>query len=118
MEMWDALIEQYGLTGNPNVDALIFPLSTSQICRIVRKAAIAAGIAKPVSPHWFRHCFCSHAIDRGAPIHLVQRDAGHSSVAVTSRYLHARPKESAARFLPKMPRRRETGGETRNPKSE
>ena len=90
-------------------ESRIFPLSTSQVCRIVKKAAIAAGIAKPVSPHWFRHCFCSHAIDRSVPISLVQRDAGHSSVAVTSRYLHARPKDSAGSFLPKIPRRQ--GGE-------
>ena len=36
----------------------------------------------------------------GAPIHLVQATLGHSSVVTTSRYLHARPDDSSARFLP------------------
>src|SRR5262245_49531707 len=46
-----------------------------------------------------RHAHASHALDRGAPIHLVQATLGHSSVATTSRYLHARPGDSSARFL-------------------
>jgi len=108
-DIWIKLMTCHRPADPSDAEARMFPISTSQICRIVRNAAIRAGIAKPVSPHWFRHCYCSHAIDRGAPISLVQRDAGHSSVAVTSRYLHARPKDSAGSFLPKIPRRQ--GGE-------
>lgn len=55
--------------------------------------------SRAVSPHWLRHAHASHALDRGAPIHLVQATLGHSSVATTSRYFHARPGESSARFL-------------------
>src|SRR5260370_25660655 len=58
-----------------------------------------AGIAANVSTHWLRHAHASHALDHGAPIHLVQATLGHSSVATTSRYLHARPGDSSARFL-------------------
>lgn len=75
-------------------------LDVSQVLRIVKAAAARAGIGKPVSSHWLRHCHASHALDRGAPIHLVQQTLGHSSVATTSRYLHARPNESSSRFLP------------------
>jgi site-specific recombinase XerD len=32
-----------------------------------------------VSPSWFRHAHASHALDRGAPIHLVQATLGHAS---------------------------------------
>lgn len=70
-----------------------------QVWRIVRKAAQRAGITLNVSPHWMRHAHGSHALDRGAPIHLVQATLGHSSVATTGKYLHARPKESSSRFL-------------------
>ena len=42
---------------------------------------------------------CALPIYHGAPIHLVQATLGHSSVATTSRYLHARPGDSSARFL-------------------
>ena len=41
----------------------------------------------------------SHALDRGAPIHLVQATLGHASITTTGRYLHARPKDSSGRFL-------------------
>ncbi|MBU4356156.1 MAG: tyrosine-type recombinase/integrase, partial [Proteobacteria bacterium] len=62
-------------------------------------AAIRAGIEGAVSPHWLRHAHASHALDRGAPIHLVQATLGHASVATTGKYLHARPDDSSARYL-------------------
>jgi site-specific recombinase XerD len=68
--------------------------------RIVRTAAARAGVKVPVSPHWLRHAHASHALDRGAPIHLVQATLGHASITTTGRYLHARPKESSSRYLP------------------
>ena len=70
------------------------------VLRIVRQSARTAGIALPVSPHWFRHAHASHALDRGAPIHLVQATLGHASITTTGRYLHARPNDSSSRFLP------------------
>lgn len=76
------------------------PLSDSAIWRIVKKAAARAGVELRVSPHWLRHAHASHALDCGAPIHLVQATLGHASITTTGRYLHARPKESSSRFLP------------------
>jgi integrase/recombinase XerD len=70
------------------------------VLRVVRTAAKRAGIDLPVSPHWFRHAHASHALDRGAPIHLVQATLGHASITTTGRYLHARPNDSSSRFLP------------------
>ena len=69
------------------------------VLRIVRLAAHRAGIELRVSPHWLRHAHASHALDRGAPIHLVQATLGHASITTTGRYLHARPKDSSGRFL-------------------
>ena len=74
-------------------------LSTSRIYQIVRKAAERAGIDKDVSPYWMRHAHAWHALDRGAPVHLVKETLGHSSLATTSRYTHARPGDSSARYL-------------------
>jgi integrase/recombinase XerD len=76
------------------------PLTDSAIWRIVKKAAGRAGLARAVSPHWLRHGHASHALDHGAPIHLVQATLGHASITTTGRYLHARPKESSSKFLP------------------
>ena len=75
-------------------------LDPSHVRRIVYAAARRAGIPQQVSPHWMRHAHASHALDRHAPIHLVQATLGHSSVATTGRYLHARPSESSSFYLP------------------
>nr|WP_155824140.1 tyrosine-type recombinase/integrase [Gloeocapsa sp. PCC 7428] len=99
--------ELTALRGNALADAPVFQsrkqgghLTRSQVMRIVQAAAKRAGIDAKVSPHWLRHAHASHSLDRGAPIHLVQQTLGHSSIATTSRYLHARPQDSSARFLP------------------
>jgi len=74
-------------------------LDPSQARRIVYAAAKRAEITLQVSPHWLRHAHASHALDRGCPIHLVQATLGHTSVATTGKYLHARPTESSATYL-------------------
>ena len=77
------------------------PITARQAERIVKGAARVAGLknAPEISPHWLRHAHASHAMDRGAKIHLVRETLGHASVATTGRYLHARPDESSALFL-------------------
>jgi integrase/recombinase XerD len=74
-------------------------LDESQVHRIVATAAERAGIEGDVSPHWLRHSHASHAIDRGATVVLVRDTLGHSSLAVTSMYAHAKPTESSALHL-------------------
>jgi site-specific recombinase XerD len=71
-----------------------------QVHRLVKQAAARAGISTATSAHWLRHAHASHALDRGAPVSLVQATLGHASVATTGRYLHARPNDSSARYLP------------------
>jgi integrase/recombinase XerD len=75
-------------------------LDSSQMFRIVNNAAKRADIDKDVSPHWMRHAHASHALEHGAPIHLVQATLAHASINTTGRYLHARPSDGSARFLP------------------
>ena len=101
--VWEQLV---ALRGKNSDDSPVFRsrkkghLSECQIWRIVRKAAERAGIEKDVSCHWLRHAHASHSLDRGAPIHLVQQTLNHSSVATTSKYLHARPNDSSGNYLP------------------
>ncbi|GAC1457322.1 MAG: tyrosine-type recombinase/integrase [Chamaesiphon sp.] len=75
-------------------------LDRSMVYHVVVAAAKRAGIKGKVSPHWLRHAHASHSLDRGAPIHLVQNTLGHASVVTTSKYLHARPNDSSALYLP------------------
>lgn len=74
-------------------------LDETQVHRIVKQAAQRASIVGNVSAHWFRHSHASHALDRGANIALVRDTLGHSSLAVTSRYMHVKPNESSALHL-------------------
>jgi integrase/recombinase XerD len=75
-------------------------LSVSAVWRIVRAAARRAGIRGDVSPHWIRHCTASHALDRGCSLAVVKETLGHSSLATSSRYIHAKPTDSAGLHLP------------------
>jgi site-specific recombinase XerD len=76
------------------------PLSRAQVFRLVKAAARRAALSAEVSPHWLRHAHASHALERGAPISLVKATLGHSNIATTDRYTHARPADSSARYLP------------------
>ena len=100
---WRALVSLHGDAG---ADAPVFKsrkgggaLDPSAVHRVVKSAAERAGLDPAVSAHWLRHAHASHALDRGAPIHLVQATLGHASVATTGRYLHARPSDSSGRYL-------------------
>ena len=74
-------------------------LHPTSIERVVWKAAARAGLEGKVSPHWLQHSHATHALERGAPIHLLQATLGYPSVATTGRYLHARPTDSSAKYL-------------------
>lgn len=74
-------------------------LDETQVHRIVKEAAIRAGLSEDVSAHWLRHSHASHALDRGATVAVVRDTLGHSSLAITSRYTHAKPNESSALHL-------------------
>jgi integrase/recombinase XerD len=94
------------LRGDAGSEAPVFrsrkgaALDASMINRIVKAAAARAGVTHAASPHWFRHAHASHALDRGAPVHLVQQTLGHASLETTSKYVHARPGESSGNYLP------------------
>ena len=69
---------------------------------IVRAAAQRAGLTERVSPHWLRHAHASHALDRGAAVHVVQHTLGHTSLQNTTRYVHVQPSESSGHSLARL----------------
>jgi integrase/recombinase XerD len=116
--VWRVLMR---LRGDAGPDASVFVsqrgghLDPSAVHRVVKAAAARAGLSEDVSAHWLRHAHASHALDRGAAIHLVQATLGHSSVATTGRYLHARPNDSSARYLDGVTGRLQPGCECGRP---
>lgn len=49
------------------------------------------GKVRRVSWHPLRHTFCSHLAMRGAPAVAIKELAGHTTIAVTNRYMHLAP---------------------------
>jgi integrase len=85
--------EVYGHSTDPS--ALLFPapggghLSREQFHAIWQRAQKAAAISPPCRVHDLRHTAISWWLADGMPLATVREQAGHSSIAVTSRYVHA-----------------------------
>ncbi|MDJ0719004.1 MAG: tyrosine-type recombinase/integrase [Prochloraceae cyanobacterium] len=74
-------------------------LDRHAIHRLIKKAVEIAGINPHTSAHWLRHAHACHSLNNGAGIDLVMKSLGHSSLAVTSRYLHVQPSECTSKFI-------------------
>ena len=67
-------------------------LCRSMVGRIVKKAAIDAGLSPAVSAHWLRHFFGTEALAQpGAQLAAVSRAMGHASPTTTMGYVHINP---------------------------
>ncbi len=74
-------------------------LDRHAIHRLIKKAVEKSGINPHTSAHWLRHAHACHSLNNGAGIDLVMKSLGHSSLAVTSRYLHVQPSECTSKFI-------------------
>ena len=74
------------------------PINRKAVHRAVKAAGRRVGLPK-ISAHWLRHAHVSHALDRGAPVQVVQQTVGHADLRTTTRYAHVRPGASSSSYL-------------------
>jgi len=66
------------------------PFAPHRLLRELREVRYKAGL-RPLGWHTLRHTFASHLAMKGAPLHVVQKLLGHSTIATTMRYAHVAP---------------------------
>ena len=79
-------------------------LDRENVFRLVKAAALKAGIGKNVYPHLLRHSFATHMLEGGANLRAVQELLGHADLTTTEIYTHVhRPRllEAYASFHPR-----------------
>lgn len=64
------------------------PLERTGVFRVVKAAALRAGITKNVYPHLLRHSFATHMLEGGANLRAVQILLGHAMLETTTIYTH------------------------------
>jgi integrase len=63
------------------------PLSDRYVRDVLQRLAARAGVDKRVHPHGLRHTFAVELEAAGTPVTTISKLLGHSSIAVTHRYL-------------------------------
>jgi site-specific recombinase XerD len=76
-------------------------LNPKAIWHLVQKKIIPI-LGRRVTPHSFRHTYCTHLWEESADLRLTQHLAGHVSINTTAIYTHVTPRkerEKLAEYL-------------------
>ena len=101
LQRWLDKRKSLGITGHKRIFCTLDggPLSDRYARAMVKRMAKRAGVEKRVHPHGLRHTHAFELANEGFPVHEIQQQLGHSSVATTNTYIsHLAPAERVARM--------------------
>jgi integrase len=85
---WTDRRREYGIRGGPLFCTLAGgPVSAGYVRDMLKRLKARAGLEKRVHPHGLRHTHAAELVREGVPINVIGDQLGHSSLAVTDRYL-------------------------------
>jgi len=98
---WMDVRRQLGLNGRQALFCTLRgePLSEQYVRAFLGRLAAKADITKRIHPHALRHTFAVELETGKAPVTIISKLLGHSSIAVTSRYLDHLSNGEAVTFL-------------------
>lgn len=100
LSRWIETREGIGLRNGPLFCTLEgAPLSDRYIRNLMHRLADKAAIDKRVHPHGLRHTFAVELEQDGKPVTAISKLLGHSSIAVTARYLDHLTNDQAVSVL-------------------
>lgn len=97
LERWDPRTPVVGRVGEEGDEHI----TASRLWRVLKQFFLRAADvlqtsspstaerARRASPHWMRHTHASHGLARGIEVTVMRDNLRHSSIAVTSTYLHS-----------------------------
>src|SRR5581483_3014657 len=93
VDRWLQYRKRLGLTGRHPLFCVISqptigePMHGTYVRGMVKRLAAKAGVERDVRPHQFRHAYATYLGER-VPLQDLQAALGHTSLAVTEKYLH------------------------------
>ena len=74
-------------------------LTTVSAWKIIKNAALRAGLSGEVSPHWLRHSHATISLQLGDDLRVIQTTLGHDSIATTTKYTAVSPGQSSGQGI-------------------